>query len=388
MKIAFLFVLLFFLPFLLGQGTYTVSLLLFSRRSSVKPSMKKTSSKAPNKSSNKTSSWSLASTFLIGICEMLFLCEGVHLLTLVTGREISFAAKTFGILLLVLATLCYLLWMVQILLRYLPKLKGNASEKEAATAELSGSMSSDSSSSDSNSSDSRSFDTILLWTSIIVFFILLLFQIRRILSGAYVYTTGNEMAEMVQSLSSGSPFYTLNPLTGLPYLEGIPTHLKILCLPTFYAILCNTFQLPAVLLVWKIMPIFWLLCGYLSFSTLSKAIIAPKYRVVFLCIIAIFLFLTSSQVGLPGFDALSLGYLDTSVRSIVLIPFLISLLLDRRYILAIFPLLTESIICWTRFGFGTCFIIYVVLLVLLNCFGKMPRREVSYDTFFCIPRKR
>ena len=58
--------------------------------------------------------------------------------------------------------------------------------------------------------------------------------------------------------------------------------------------------------------------------------------------------------GMDGFGVLSCGYRGVTIRNDVLVPWLLSLCLRKRWGAAILCVLAEACIVWTFYGFGVC----------------------------------
>ena len=198
-------VLLLLLPFLTGQGLMAALDDLQKKRAGL-----------PEK-------------YLSGSLVLLLLTEAAHLLTLIRGEGIAFCLKTAGLLWILVATVSYLFTLVRTFLR---ALKSSPEPKE-------------------RKKDKAPADSVTAVFGAAAF-LLIAAQLVYIALGSHVAITGDMTAETVQTLLGGAPFYETNPMTGLPYRAGIPSRLKILVLPSFYAIFARAFSLPATTVVWHL----------------------------------------------------------------------------------------------------------------------------------------
>ena len=107
----------------------------------------------------------------------------------------------------------------------------------------------------------------------------LLFALTAVMQVIYVGTMqgvsvdGDMTLESVNSFLDSDRVYEINPLTGNAYTLGMPVRLKVLCLPTLYGILSQSFGIGAELLVYGIVPMTVLVGSFLSYSILAKYII-------------------------------------------------------------------------------------------------------------------
>ena len=103
-----------------------------------------------------------------------------------------------------------------------------------------------------------------------MFALMVISQLIFIGMGNAIYRKGDMMVETVGSLLASDSVYQVNPMTGMPYTEGMPLRLKILCLPTLYGSLCRWTGLPPALVVQRIVPMLVLVSAYVSFSLLGR----------------------------------------------------------------------------------------------------------------------
>ena len=193
-----------------------------------------------------------------------------------------------------------------------------------------------------------------------VFALMVISQLIFIGMGNAIYRKGDMMAETVESFLVFDRIYQVNPMTGMPYTDGIPSRLKILCLPTLYGSLCKWTGLPPVLVVQKIVPMAVLLGSYLSFSLLGSVLFpgdSPedgRKRAGFLFLVSILLWVGSYRYGMEGFDLLCCGWRGVSIRGGVLLPWLLSLCLRRKWFGTFLCVAAEGCIVWTLYGCGVC----------------------------------
>ena len=189
-----------------------------------------------------------------------------------------------------------------------------------------------------------------------------------VMFGLRVNTTGDETLETVRTFLKGNVMYTLDPLTGSPYAEGVPMRYKILCLPGLYAVMSNAFGTAPDALLFNIMPAFWFVSGLCAMFSLSKSLFSGKEdeafkRSVFMLSAILFVFASDLSSYAQGFAVLSQMWTGTAIRIWVLIPFMLYLLFEKKYIFALLPVLCEAFICRTQYGIGFCACIYVMFIL-------------------------
>ena len=195
-----------------------------------------------------------------------------------------------------------------------------------------------------------------------------------VVNGIRVNSVGDETLETVVTFLKGEKMYSVDPLTGSAYREGLPSRYKILCLPGFYAVLCEAFGTAPVDLVHSIMPGFWFVSGLFAMIALSKTLFygakdALLKKSVFISAAILFIFAADISMYAQGFLILSAMWTGAAIRVWVLIPFMLFCLFDRRYIVALLPALCEAFICRTQYGIGFCACIYagyILLMLILN----------------------
>lgn len=211
------------------------------------------------------------------------------------------------------------------------------------------------------------------------FGVIVIMQLIAIVTGRSVYTEGDMTLETVNSFLATDAIYQVNPMTGNVYTQGIPMRLKILCLPTFYAILCEVFGLSAELVVWGMIPAFVLLYSYLAYSTVAKALFPEDTlkRGIFLVIVALLYTFGDYMYGMDGFGIMHSGFRGVTIRAAILLPYVFGLMLRKKYKLVVLCVLAEACIVWTFYGMGACvavavgmFVVSLVLQRLQKCYGR------------------
>lgn len=187
-----------------------------------------------------------------------------------------------------------------------------------------------------------------------MFALVVVIQVVMIAAVPKVYFGGDMTLETVNSFLASDAVYQVNPMTGEAYAMGIPFRLKILCLPTFYAILCQLFGLGAETVVLEIVPVLVLLGSYLAYSTVAKRLFpADKVkRGVFLVLVALLYSAGDYMYGMDGFGVMHSGFRGVSIRAAILLPYTIGLVLRQKYKLVMLCVLAEACMVWTFYGLG------------------------------------
>ncbi len=181
--------------------------------------------------------------------------------------------------------------------------------------------------------------------------------------------------ETVQSFLYTDGIYRVNPLTGAPYEAGSPLRYQILCLPTLYSIFCRLSSLSPWIMMTRVVPLIMLANCYGAFFCIGKNLFpeSARRRSCFLCAVAAILLIGNYSVGLDGFGILSCGWLGTSIRNGVLVPYLISMCLEKKRIMMLLCIAAEACITWTLYGAGVCIAVAAGMELVLHIFEN-PRK--------------
>ena len=78
-------------------------------------------------------------------------------------------------------------------------------------------------------------------------------------------------------------------MTGSAFTQGMPARLKILGLPTFYALFCRLTGCPAVYTVYRIMPLVTFVLAYVVYGLWARFLFPKDYKkqITFLLVIAL-----------------------------------------------------------------------------------------------------
>lgn len=302
----------------------------------------------------------MADSVLAGGMIIIGLAEAAHLGAVVLGQSFSACVKLFLLGTFVLLLLAMLL----IGLEHYGRKKDRASAREAERLRVKKAM------------------TASAWdgTERILYAVLggmILVQIVLMISGQQRYLAGDMTVETVNTMLTTDTIYQINPMTGQPYTAGIPMRLKILCLPTLYAILCELFGMDAIRMVWNVVPVLTLLASYLAFYAVAKALFPAenKKRGVFMIFVALILWLGTYMYGMDGFAVQYAGFRGISIRAAVLLPYTFGLLLRKKWKLVLLCILAEACTVWTLYGMGACLFVTVGMIFMGILQKKLLKQE-------------
>lgn len=209
---------------------------------------------------------------------------------------------------------------------------------------------------------------------------LILLQILGILTGKRAWLDGDMTLETVNTFLTENAIYTVNPLTGAAYAAGMSFRLKILCLPTLYGTISRWTGMAPADVVYRLIPCITLLLGYVAYGSLGSVIFPENSmkRRTFLLIVGILFSTGAYMPGVDGFDVFYGGFRGVTIRAVILIPYLIACLMERRYIGVLLCILAEACMVWTLYGAGVCLLItaaWMALRAVLSLIANRTERE-------------
>lgn len=218
-------------------------------------------------------------------------------------------------------------------------------------------------------------------TGVLAFLILL--QILGILTGRRAWLDGDMTLETVNTFLAENAIYTVDPLTGSAYAAGMSFRLKMLSLPTLYGTISRWTGMAAADVVYRLIPCITLLLGYVAYGSLGNVLFpenAVKRR-TFLLMVGILFSTGAYMPGVDGFDVFYGGFRGVTIRAVVLIPYLIACLMEKRYLGVVLCILAEACMVWTLYGAGVCLLITAAWFVLRGAFRLMTdRRKKKKET--------
>ncbi len=207
--------------------------------------------------------------------------------------------------------------------------------------------------------------TIAEWLLLGAFLAVAATQLFFLLTNSEVYRQGDMTVETVGSFLQTDAVYQVNPMTGEAYQGGIPSRLRILCLPTLYGALCSLLRLSPQLLVWRVIPVLTLTGCYGAYSALGNCLFPKDKRRkrAFLLVVSLLIWAGGYLYGMDGFGILYCGWRGVTIRNTVLLPWVVALCLRKRWIPVFLCVLAEACMTWTLYGMGVCLFVALGLCV-------------------------
>lgn len=195
---------------------------------------------------------------------------------------------------------------------------------------------------------------------------LILLQVLWILTGERVWMNGDMTLETINTFLKENSIYTVDPLTGEPYTQGMSFRLKLLCLPTLYGTISRWSGMAPETVVYRLIPCLTLCMGYLAYGRLGAVLFDHNREKcnIFLIIVGILFCAGTYMPGVDGFDIFYGGFRGVTIRAAVLLPYLFSCLFERKYLGAVLCILAEACMVWTLYGAGVCLLVTVAWVAL------------------------
>ena len=99
--------------------------------------------------------------------------------------------------------------------------------------------------------------------------------------------------------------------------------------------------------------------SYVSFRSLGSTLFREDEdkRKWFLVVVAGLFWVESYAAGMDGYGLLFAGWIGTTIRNTVLVPYTFSLCLRKKYGMTVLCILAEACIAWTFYGLGVSVLI-------------------------------
>lgn len=216
------------------------------------------------------------------------------------------------------------------------------------------------------------------------------FLLMVLIQAVYVYcmpaitAPGDIMVETLRSFQATDGIYLVNPLTGQAYTQGMSMRYRILGLPTLYTLIGSGFSVDGGVLVQNLMPVVVLTGAYMAYYRIARLLFGEDLRKKYLMLIlvAMVFWCGEGAVWLDGYAALHGAWTGTSIRNLVLLPYALSLGLEKdlrhTWPGMLLCVLAEASICWSFNGLGMCLLLLVVMAALDKvCASSLYRRLSS-----------
>jgi len=202
------------------------------------------------------------------------------------------------------------------------------------------------------------------------------FLLMVLLQAVYVYcmpaitSPGDITVETLRSFQATDGIYLVNPLTGQAYSQGMSMRYKVLGLPTLYALIGSVFPVDSEVLARNLMPVVVLSGTYMAYYRIARLLYGDDLRKKYLLLILVVMVFWCGEgvTWLDGYAALHGAWLGTSIRNLILLPYALSLGLEKdwrhTWPCMLLCVLAEASICWTRSGLGLCLLLLAVMAAL------------------------
>ena len=213
----------------------------------------------------------------------------------------------------------------------------------------------------------------------ITFLLVVLVQMLYIFCMQQKITPGDITLETVTTFLHENGIHRINPVTGGAYVNPLSMRYKILCLPTLYSAVCHLTGAAPEIIVCHIVPLFVLGGCYFAYYKLSGQLYQEHLgkRYTFLLVVACLLWLLDLGVYLDGYAIFHTGYLGTTMRGLVLLPYTLQGALSKQWWKCGLCVLAEMCVCQTLWGLGFCLLMTGVIVILHCCEVKRGEREVA-----------
>lgn len=215
------------------------------------------------------------------------------------------------------------------------------------------------------------------------FLLMVLIQIVYVYCMPAITAPGDITVETLRSFQATDGIYLVNPLTGQAYVQGMSTRYKILGLPTLYALIGSIFPVDGEVLVQNLIPVVVLAGAYMAYYRIARLLYGDDLRkkYLLLTLVAMVFWCGEGVTWLDGYAALHGAWLGTSIRNLVLLPYALSLGLEKdlrhTWPCMVLCVLAEACICWTFNGLGMCLLLLVVMAVLDKVSASSLYRRLS-----------
>ncbi len=275
-------------------------------------------------------------SYITGVIITIGLTEAVHLMAVFLRQAFSMIAKIWVALILITSLIAFIICFMKMINKKKKRIKSSVEYIEKIY--------------------------LLFGLSVMIQFVMLM-------TGNELYRESNMMVETVQTFISSGEVYQVNPLTGQAYEQGIPLRIELLSLPTLYGVLSQQFSIPVTVIVERMIPAVVLIAGYLAYSCLGDVLFEHSYhkdkkKAIFLCIISLLIWFGDYNIYMDGFGVMHNGYLGTSIRNMILLPYTITMCLREKWLMVVLCILAEACIVWTLYGLGACLGVAALLVTV------------------------
>ena len=212
--------------------------------------------------------------------------------------------------------------------------------------------------------------------SIVVFAILAFISIAHLCVNYVPELTDGTYDIVLGNLQSGN-IHEVHPFIGDITESAMPLRRQVIGLASFYSALITVFDASVYTVLCKIVPIcLWSLSMLLYWEFGTHLFEKEKDRWLFVTVVALFYLVSNGGVGLVGAQLFRSGFTGEAIRSALLMPYVLYVSWQKKWLLAMIALIAEVSIVWTTFGIGYCFLI-VVCMFLVHLFLKWRAKHAA-----------
>lgn len=195
--------------------------------------------------------------------------------------------------------------------------------------------------------------------------------------GHLPYLNGDITVENVQTILTTDQIYSVNPLTGQAFTQGMPNRLKILVLPTLYATICRFTGIDLLLLCYSIIPSIVLIISYFVYSRWAIYLFPRegKKQAFFMLFTALVYQFGCYGMSMDSFLLFFQGYQGAAFRAAVILPYALLCCLEGKWKSVILCILAEACVVWTLYGLGYTVIVVLVFLAIKAFRNLFSRRK-------------
>ncbi|HKM35124.1 MAG TPA: DUF6077 domain-containing protein [Lachnospiraceae bacterium] len=206
---------------------------------------------------------------------------------------------------------------------------------------------------------------------------LIMMQIIWYVWGHLPYLNGDITVETVRTILATDQIYTVNPMTGQTFTQGMPTRLKILVLPTLYATICKITGIDLLLLCYSIIPSIVLIISYVVYSRWAIYLFPKegKKQAIFMLFTVLVYQFGCYGMAMDSFLLFFQGYQGAAFRAGVILPYALLSCLKGKWMSVILCILAEACVVWTLYGLGYTVIVVLVFLAIKTFQNLFYRRK-------------
>lgn len=219
------------------------------------------------------------------------------------------------------------------------------------------------------------------------FLLMVLTQVVYVYCMPAITAPGDITVETLRSFQATDGIYLVNPLTGQAYVQGMSMRYKILGLPTLYTLIGSGFPVDGGVLVQNLMSVVVLAGAYMAYYRIARLLFGDDLRKKYLLLLLVTMVFWCGEgaVWLDGYAALHSAWVGTSIRNLVLLPYALSLGLEKdwrhTWPCMVLCVMAEACVCWTFNGLGMCLLLLAVMAALDKVSASGPYRRLSSRIF-------